>query len=317
MQAATLQIGEWTFFGSLTVIYPTGGSLSNSTVRLGSAARCGAGASAGDAVLVAAKAVTLDSGPEEIDAMRREHDVLRELGGSHAHILPMLHYEELPGELVLLTRFATAGDLSKHVPRNVCVEEVQVRRLTRQVLSALAFLHGHRVVHGDVKPENMFLTDVEGAMWVQLADFGLSRRVPQGKVAVQLACVQGSHGYIPAEVIHRLELHFASDLFSLGVIVFRYLGGYEPFYPPSKVLDPLIFDEASWRSLTAPCRDLASRALASEPAARGDARGLLEEHAWMTASESELSDGVPGRLCGLRFHDSRPDALLSSDMDCS
>ncbi|CAK0790049.1 unnamed protein product, partial [Prorocentrum cordatum] len=233
---AALQLGEWEFCGGTTVIYPAAGTLSNSIVIVGRAARMGPGAGAKAAIMVAAKVVALDSGSrEELDAIRREHEVLREISNAHPHVLPMLDFVEAPTGLVLLTRFAPRGDLSACLPRNTCAEEAELRKLSRQLLSALAFLHGRSIIHGDVKPSNVLLTELGGAMAAQLADFGLSRRVPLGQTFVHLCQVQGSHGFIPAEVMHRQELHFASDLFALGVLVFRYLGGYDPFYPASKV----------------------------------------------------------------------------------
>ncbi|CAK0879350.1 unnamed protein product [Prorocentrum cordatum] len=213
----------------------------------------------------------------------------------------MLHFVETPVELVLLTRFAPRGDLSGCVPRNTCVEEAEVRKLSRQLLSALAFLSGRSIIHGDVKPSNIFLTELWGAMILQLADFGLSRRLPPGQTLVHLCQVQGSHGFIPAEVIHRKELHCASDLFSFGVFVFRYLGGYDPFYPASKVTDPLLFDEGSWRHVSPAGRDFVARTLAVEPAARGTARALLEEHPWARGPAAPAPPADAGR--GLRFHD--------------
>merc|ERR1711998_180957 len=181
---------------------------------------------------------------------RRELDILRSLGNDHPHVLPMLHCAEMRGELVLLTPYAPEGDLEEFVPRHAVLEEVQVRRLCFQALSGLAFVHGKRVIHGDIKPANMFLSKQNGALILQLADFGLSVLVPKGECTVLLDKVQGSPGFIPAEVINSKQASFSIDLFALGVIVFRLLAGHDPFYPVSKVTNPVEYDDACWEPVT-------------------------------------------------------------------
>ncbi|CAK0860762.1 unnamed protein product [Prorocentrum cordatum] len=235
---AFLRVGDWTFHGSMTTIYDGSAGLSNSCVQMGRAVSVNSAGSRSD-MLVAVKTVALDSDEDSVKMIRREQAVLADLGDSHPHILPMLCFTETSTDLVLLTRFASAGDLASYMPRNSPVAEGEVRKLARQLLSALSFLHGRRIVHGDIKPPNVFLTEFdEAGMLAQVSDFGLSARVPDGQSVVRVDGVQGSYGFVPAEVIDRGELGFAADLFALGVMAFRYLGGHDPFFPPSRVHDP-------------------------------------------------------------------------------
>lgn len=278
---ALLRVGEWTFHGSMTTIYDGSAGLSNSSIKMGRARdRTGSHSD----MLVAVKTVALDSDEDSVKMIRRELAILGDLGDSHPHILPMLCFAETSVDLVLLTRFASAGDLASYMPRNSPVAEGEIRKLAQQLLSALSFLHGCRIVHGDVKPQNIFLTEFDDAgVLAQVSDFGLSARVPDGQNAIHVDGVQGSYGFVPAEVIDMGELGFAADLFALGVMVFRYLGGHDPFFPPSKVHDPIEFDDRSWAPVSAGAREFAVRLLCSDPEARGESAALCADP-WVIAA---------------------------------
>lgn len=280
-----LEVGDWAFYGEMRLLYDGSAGLSNSTVSLGQDA---------STARVAVKSVRLDSDAESVKMIRRELSVLKELGGAHPHILPMLAHVETATEIVLLTPYAPLGDLNEFTCGHgwQCMPEVQVRRLTAQLLSGLAFLHESRVIHGDVKPHNIFLTDVEGAIVSQLADFGLSVWLPEGERSTRFQGVQGSYGFIPAEVIDGAEVTFAIDLFALGVMAFRLLGSHDPFYPPSKVKSALEFDDVCWEPISPRGKDFAVQLLSVDPSARGSAESLLREHPWLLAPESELT-GAP------------------------
>jgi len=257
----------------------------------------------GESRLVAAKTVSLHADAESIAMIRNEEKILRGLGDSHPHILPILGFAELPEELTLLTPYAIGGDLSSYLPEREPVEEAEVRKLTLQLVSALAHLHSYAIMHGDVKPQNIFLTEVDGAMLVQLSDFGLSMNLPPGQQSVRREGVRGSYGYIPAEVIDHGEVSLAVDLFALGVMLFRYLGGHDPFYPASQVKSDLEFDEYTWGSVSPAAREFVTQLLAPTAAARGTAANLLDEHSWLARDCSARAGADTSAAGNVRFLD--------------
>jgi calcium/calmodulin-dependent protein kinase I len=278
-----VEVGPWRFQGSLVMLSGDDGSLKNSVVRKGDLI----GQIRSGKTTVAIKEVKLNGDKESIAMIRRECSILKELGNSHPHILPLLSCAELPAEVVLLTPFARHGDLSTHVRiGSQCVEELEVRRLTSQVVAALSYLHARSIVHGDVKPQNLLLTNYENAFIAQLADFGLSVKLPQGATSMQLDFAQGSHGYIPLEVIQRRELCLASDMFAVGVISFQLLAGYGPFYPPSQVHLELEFDPDCWGPLSLEARQFVAKLLATEPSERGIAQA--DTHAWLAMKDEDF-----------------------------
>jgi len=303
IEEPVLQVGEWVFHGDMTVLYDGSRCLSNSTVKMGNAMPCGRRPTVGEGepTLVAVKSVNKKDDAESVAMLRREIDILSELGDSHCNILPLLYGAELPFELVLLTRYAPGGDLSGYMPRNVPVVESEVRRLSLQMLNGLRHLHRRRIVHGDIKPENVFLVEADGGMLLRLSDFGLSRKVPEGERFVQLPGVQGSYGYIPAEIIESGRLYFEADVFAHGVMIFRYLGGYDPFYPPSKVKDPVEFDESTWEDLSPAAAEYVTQLLSTDPEVRGSADHLLTSHRWLQENVVDCKGGM--RSANVHFLD--------------
>jgi serine/threonine protein kinase len=300
---SVVQVGAWHFHGHMTVIYDGGQSLANSVVRK---ALVSSSAVAAPPTTVAVKAVSRHTDAEGLAMIRRERDILGGLGNSHPHILPMLSFAELAAECVLLTPFASHGDLSQHLRVGCeCVEEREAHRLTLQLMAALSHLHTQRIVHGDVMPKNIFLTWHQDAYLAQLADFGLAVRLGDDSDSVHMGCVQGSHGYLSPEMIERKELSRASDLFALGVMIFQLLGGHDPFYPPSQVFSSLEFDEACWSPISEEATHFVVQLLAVEPAARGTSEA--HTHQWLAIEDSEVTCATRGAFSpqpvpGLHFH---------------
>ncbi len=90
--------------------------------------------------------------------------------------------------------------------------------LIAQIISALDYIHTHRVVHQDLKPANILLD--AGFERVFLADFGLARELRHDISMVTHAGFLGTLGYAPPEIVERGRLDGRADLYSLGVILY-------------------------------------------------------------------------------------------------
>jgi serine/threonine protein kinase len=94
-----------------------------------------------------------------------------------------------------------------------------------QLLSALSFLHQRRIVHRDLKTENVILADVYGDR-VKLVDFGLAAYETDEK-EMQRRC--GSPGYVAPEVLQNRQYGCPADCFSMGVLLYILVSGLAPF----------------------------------------------------------------------------------------
>ena len=86
-------------------------------------------------------------------------------------------------------------------------------------------MHAHRVLHRDLKTQNVFLT---AAGDIKLGDFGLSTCIDNTLGCAMTAC--GTPGYVAPEIINGAAYDQAVDMWSLGVITYILLCGYPPFY---------------------------------------------------------------------------------------
>mmetsp|Transcript_29698 Transcript_29698/g.85001 ORF Transcript_29698/g.85001 Transcript_29698/m.85001 type:complete len:388 (+) Transcript_29698:92-1255(+) len=317
--APRLNLGGYSFLGEKKALYDasTGPALANSIVFLARARSPTAATDkeTEDEMQIAMKLVPLEGEPSSVEMARREIQVFQTLGSAkHPNLLPLLFGAETESELVLLTPYAPGGDLDSltHVAGGVykCLEECDAAALASQLLAGLAALHAVRYIHGDFKPQNIFLTEIDGALVAQLGDFGLTRRVPRGEEGIE--SLGGTSGYMAPELVGYLQqgprprVSFAADLFALGVVLYQLLSSMAPFDPPSNVRAPLEFDEACWAPLLPEARLLAARLLAREPELRGRADELSADP-WLAAA-THVPRGEPRQRFaplpdpGIRFH---------------
>lgn len=104
----------------------------------------------------------------------------------------------------------------------------QLTVFLRRMLSGLQFLHGHGWIHRDIKPENI-LVDPDGNP--KLIDFGLTRAKSDPQILTQ----EGTLQYTAPEVIKNESCDERSDLYSLGVVLYEWLSGSNPFDDPNVV----------------------------------------------------------------------------------
>ena len=158
------------------------------------------------------------------------------------------------------------------------LSEERLRHAVRQLVEAVDALHGLGCLHRDIKPSNVLVTD-EGRL--VLLDLGLVTWTHSSEASVE-RYVAGTAAYMSPEQAAAKPLTEASDLYSVGVMLYEGLVGSRPFRgtfdqivsakqvgqpaPPSRVVDGVPPD------LEALCMDL----LAFDPAERPDARAILE-----------------------------------------
>jgi serine/threonine protein kinase len=103
----------------------------------------------------------------------------------------------------------------------------EVLRIGRDVADGLAAAHAKGLIHRDIKPANIWLEADSGR--AKVLDFGLARSSFQDVRLTQTGCVLGTPAYMSPEQAHSRPVGPASDLFSLGVVLYRMLTGIEVF----------------------------------------------------------------------------------------
>jgi len=131
---------------------------------------------------------------------------------------------------VFAQELAPCGDLLAAVspPHRGGLGETRTKRVARQLAAALSFLHARRLVHRDVKPENVMLYD-NGCRLVKLGDFGVARRC--GTVVCRVCA---GTAYTAPEVCNRqlgqtYRVDPATDVWAYGVVLFALMTGNFPW----------------------------------------------------------------------------------------
>lgn len=195
------------------------------------------------------------------------HDVYEDDTGVHL-VLEHCSGGELFDRIVSLERYSEAGAAA----------------IIRQIASGLHALHRAQIVHRDLKPENcLFLTTAEDSS-LKIMDFGLSQIE---EVTNPIAGMFGSIDYVAPEALSRRTVLPASDMWSLGVILYILLCGYPPFYArTNREKQALIlaadfnFDDYTWKTVSHSVKHLISSLLTSDPHKRPSAADLLS-HPWV------------------------------------
>ncbi|XP_073000292.1 serine/threonine-protein kinase ATG1t isoform X1 [Typha latifolia] len=204
---------------------------------------------------------------------------LRFLGSvKHPNIIRLIDVIQADGYVFLVLEFCKGGNLATYIRCNGRVQEHIVRNFMRQIGAGLEVLHGHHIIHCDLKPElsveqNILLSTPTSAAVLKIADFGLSRFVPPGEY-VDTVC--GSPLYMAPEVMLFQKYDDKVDMWSIGVILFELLNGYPPFSGRSNVQllqnikssRSLPFSRLIMPSLHSDSVDMCNRLLCSNPVNR-------------------------------------------------
>ena len=159
---------------------------------------------------------------------------------SHPHPLwpNILYTAEMPGETVVVEEFVQGEPLSARLEQKRFLPESEAASLFLQIAEGLIVLHGLGVVHRDVKPSNLILTE-SGA--IRLIDFDAARTVKEEQA--EDTSLLGTKGYAPPEQFGYGQTDARSDLYALGVTMRKmlapdYHGWLSPVLAKCTELDP-------------------------------------------------------------------------------
>jgi len=140
----------------------------------------------------------------------------------HPYIVRLYEVFESPKRIHLCMEHVSHGTLHRHLTLHKRLPENEVRRLVRQLVGALAYLHQRAIAHRDIKLENVLLDE---KCDVRLIDFGFAI-LSRGKLRVPC----GSPAYTAPEILlaHEYDGHQA-DVWSLGILIYVMLAGRFPF----------------------------------------------------------------------------------------
>lgn len=148
---------------------------------------------------------------------------------SHPHLVRVFRTGTFCGLPFLVMELLGGETLAQRLARGPALTLLQILEIARDVARGLAAVHQHRLVHRDVKPDNVILEWASDRCGLKLLDFGLARDVSQSDLDEDRGWVLGTPAFMSPEQALGEPVTPKSDLFSLGCVLYRMLSGRLPF----------------------------------------------------------------------------------------
>ncbi len=143
----------------------------------------------------------------------------------HPNIVRGYEVRKVNGYRYVSMEWFPGGTVLEEIDRRGCLDGPSALHITRQIASALDYLHSKGIVHRDIKPGNVL---VDHGLNAKLIDLGLCHLVNQASSETEGTTV-GTVGYISPEQAKGSEVDVRSDIYSLGVSLYHMVSGEVPF----------------------------------------------------------------------------------------
>lgn len=204
-----------------------------------------------------------------VQRFRREAKAAASL--SHPNVVSIYDVGEDQGLHFIVMELVEGETLRDKLNREGRLDPAEALDIAAQICRGLAHAHNNQIIHRDIKPQNILLTDLGHA---KVADFGIARALGRASTT-STDVVVGSVSYLSPEQARNGKVSARSDLYSLGVVLYEMITGKLPFTGDTPVAVALQHVEARVPSVREAVPDiheeiekLITKALAKDPSER-------------------------------------------------
>ncbi|KTG03296.1 hypothetical protein cypCar_00010192 [Cyprinus carpio] len=220
--------------------------------------------------------------PTSLQKLFREVRIMKVL--NHPNIVKLFEVIETEKTLYLIMEYASGGEVFDYLVAHGRMKEKEARAKFRQIVSAVQYCHQKRIVHRDLKAENLLL---DADMNIKIADFGFSNEFIIGS---KLDTFCGSPPYAAPELFQGKKYDGPEvDVWSLGVILYTLVSGSLPFDGQNlKELRERVL-RGKYRIpfyMSTDCENLLKKLLVLNPGKRGSLEQIMEDR-WMNVGHEE------------------------------
>jgi len=217
-----------------------------------------------------------------LSKLMREVRIMKML--HHPHVVQLFEVIETRETLHLVMEYANGGEVFDYLVAHGKMKENEARVKFRQIVSAVQYMHQKRIVHRDLKAENLLL---DSEMNIKIADFGFSNEFTPG---TKLDTFCGSPPYAAPELFQGKKYDGPEvDVWSLGVILYTLVSGSLPFDGQNlKELRERVL-RGKYRIpfyMSTDCENLLKRFLVLNPLKRGVLSNIMNER-WMNIKHED------------------------------
>ncbi len=167
----------------------------------------------------------LCSDPAAVERFKREARAAKRL--SHPHIVRIHDMFQNKQKLFLSMEYIDGTDLKRILSDENSLSEDRILHYFFQICDALGYAHRLGIVHRDIKPANIMITKNNA---VKITDFGIAKILRSEDATKSGTAIIGTPLYMAPEQITGEQVTLASDIYSLGIMLYELVAGTPPFY---------------------------------------------------------------------------------------
>src|ERR687896_1811503 len=171
----------------------------------------------------------ISTDPAQLERFRREARAVARL--NHPHVVTVIDAGEDDGTPYIVFEYVEGETLKERIARLGRLPVSEAVAYAIEIGRALSCAHSHRLVHRDVKPQNV-LIDLDGR--AKVTDFGIARSL-EAHGLTATGRVLGTTDYVSPEQALGHEVTAQSDIYSLGIVLYEMLTGEAPFKADTQV----------------------------------------------------------------------------------
>ncbi|XP_078085412.1 striated muscle preferentially expressed protein kinase [Mustelus asterias] len=212
----------------------------------------------------------------------RELEILSQL--DHERIVYFHDAFEKKNSVIIILELCGQEELFDRLIKKVNILETELRLYIRQILEGISYLHQNNILHLDIKPDNILMTD-SASESVRICDLGNAQAVTPDTPQF---CRFGTPEYVSPEIVNQTPVSHVTDIWPVGVIAYIGLTGISPFFSENDKTTLLnvknydvAFEENMFANLSRESRGFVIRLLV-EDTQRPDAEACLQ-HPWFSS----------------------------------
>ncbi|XP_044259471.1 myosin light chain kinase, smooth muscle-like [Tribolium madens] len=214
--------------------------------------------------------------------VEREVDIMKTL--QHPRLIQLYDAFENGKVMCVILELIEGGELFERViDDDFVLTEKSCTVFMRQICEGVDFIHKQRILHLDMKPENILCLTRTGNR-IKIIDFGLARRFDPDK---KLQVLFGTPEFVAPEVVNFDQIGFGTDMWSVGVICYVLLSGLSPFMGATDVetmanvtIAKYDFDDEAFQEISDTAKDFIQKLLKKDLNQRMSAEECLN-HEWL------------------------------------